>query len=1264
MTHKTALLKELNEALNPKYREVKIPFEELRQFAAAIGQFLQQQHESDVEGVLRTNLRDLLRDTFYKGFVMRTEAGRYDLTIQETNDAPIKVLFELKRPDAKIEMCTKDDLNKKALQELVYYYMKEREKDNGGNVYLCHLLITNGNEFFLFEAKEFEQKFYKSLKKKYHDFQSKTEAFYEEIAAPAITAVQESDSPLRYTYFRLHDFDEEIQQVLNGQESLTLAALYKLLSPTHLLKKRIHTDPNELDRQFYNELLHILGLEERKEENGGKMLIARKEQPDSASLVEQTYNKVEKNWQDFANTKNYGLEREEQMFNITLELVITWLNRILFLKLLEAQLRDYSNDAQYEFLNTQKIGDFTQLNDLFFDVLAIPVEKRQGDFCERFKNVPYLNSALFERTELEKTIKINSLQSNAIVSLYSQSVLRKGLQEEKNEWSIFEYLFTFLEAYNFGSPANDTSTKNLINASVLGLIFEKINGHKDGAIFTPSYITSFICRETIRRTVLDKFNAKYNWTCRSVDELQNDLRRNKIGDDEAIEVINSLRICDPAVGSGHFLVSALNELVFLKYDLNLLKEHRKGRLFEYTLKIENDELVVYDRNGDLFHYNKNDEKSQRAQETLFNEKRYLIEHCLFGVDINPTSVQICRLRLWIELLKHAYYTRESHYNNLETLPNIDINIKCGNSLVYVCEMTSSITTLLREQELLTAEQLRQKVAQYQNAKEKEEKYELERLIASTTLQLKGALKANHEKSRELDNCKLELQTLLAQNPIFERDNKEQKAFERKKGKLQARIAELEDYFEGLENQNAFEWRLAFPEVWDAEGKFVGFDAVIGNPPYIQLQKMGARAELLKQQGYETYDSMGDIYSLFYELGYKLLRPNGKLCYITSNKWMRAGYGEKTREFFVKRTNPELLIDFAGVKIFENATVDTNILLFSKSVYQHTTICAVARQQEKESLKDLSLFVEQENSICDFSNSDSWVILSPIEQSIKRKIEAVGTPLRDWDIQINYGIKTGCNEAFIIDTAKRDEILANCQTEDERRRTEEIIRPILRGRDIKRYGYEWAGLYLIATFPSRHYNIDDYPAVRNYLLSFGIERLEQTGETRLINGNSIKSRKRTNNKWFEMQDSISYWEDFSKPKIVYMEIQTDNPAEGYPFPCYSYDDNRCVVLNTGYIMSSKTTDSRYVLGILNSRLGKFLVKLYVTQLQERQFRMLSQYVMRFPIVQPSKEQEAEMIQLVQDVLEHQSAILEKRIDELAFQIYGLSEPEIKVLMTSS
>ena len=306
-------------------------------------------------------------------------------------------------------------------------------------------------------------------------------------------------------------------------------------------------------------------------------------------------------------------------------------------------------------------------------------------------------------------------------------------------------------------------------------------------------------------------------------------------------------------------------------------------------------------------------------------------------------------------------------------------------------------------------------------------------------------------------------------------------------------------------------------------------------------------------------------------------------------------------------------------------------------------------------------MQQQNTVCDFSSSDSWVILSPIEQSIKRKIETVGTPLKDWDIQINYGIKTGFNDAFIISTEKRNEILANCKDEDERQRTAELIRPILRGRDIKRYGYDWANLWLIATFPSCHYDIEQYPAVKDYLLSYGIERLEQTGKTHIVDGEKVKSRKKTNNKWFETQDSISYWEDFYKPKVVYMEIQTDNPEEGYPFPCYSYDDKRCVVLNTAYIMSSETLDPRYVLGILNSRLGKFLVKLYVTQLQERQFRMLSQYVMKFPIARPTREQEKEMTHLVQDILVNKSIASENRIDELAFQIYNLSDQEVKYLL---
>ena len=219
---------------------------------------------------------------------------------------------------------------------------------------------------------------------------------------------------------------------------------------------------------------------------------------------------------------------------------------------------------------------------------------------------------------------------------------------------------------------------------------------------------------------------------------------------------------------------------------------------------------------------------------------------------------------------------------------------------------------------------------------------------------------------------------------------------------------------------------------------------------------------------------------------------------------------------------------------------------------------------------MSVFVQQSGSECEFSNSDSWVILSPIEQSIKRKIEAVGTPLKDWDIQINYGIKTGYNDAFIINTEKRDEILSNCQSEDERTRTAELIRPILRGRDIKRYGYNWTGLYLIATFPSRHYDIEKYPAVKNYLLGFGIERLEQTGKSHIVNGEKIKARKKTNNKWFETQDSISYWEDFSKPKIVWKIIGNQM--------AFAYDANNYVMNNACYIMTGDHLD--YLLAVLN------------------------------------------------------------------------------------
>ena len=597
-------------------------------------------------------------------------------------------------------------------------------------------------------------------------------------------------------------------------------------------------------------------------------------------------------------------------------------------------------------------------------------------------------------------------------------------------------------------------------------------------------------------------------------------------------------------------------------------------------------------------------------EDIYELKLSVIENCLYGSDIQSIAAQITKLRFFISLICNCEKDASKPNFGIPTLPNLETNFVSANSLIAKKKEDRQLN-LFKSEEIESI---------------KKELHQIRHLHFSA----KSTSTKHRLREKDLDLRKKLIELLSDENNFASDDAKQ--------------LAEWNPY-----DQNAVspffdpEWMFGVAD---------GFDIVIGNPPYIQLQNNGGElAKLYEGCGYSTFARTGDIYCLFYERGWQLLKKDGHLCYITSNKWMRAGYGEKTRDFFANKTNPLLLIDFAGVKIFESATVDTNILLFSRSNNQHKTICAITNKQNKDSVKNLSDFVRQQDTICDFSTSDSWVILSPIEQSIKRKIEAVGTPLKDWDINIYRGVLTGCNEAFIIDTAKRDEIISNCQTEDERKRTAELIRPILRGRDIKRYGYVDNGLFLINTHNGirnklPRIDINDYPAVKTHLDQYW-DRIS----TRADKGDTPYNLR-----------NCAYLEDFSKPKVVYMEIQTDNPEEGYPFPCYSYDDNRCIVLNTAYIMSSETTDPRYVLGILNSRLGKFLVKLYVIQLQERQFRMLSQYVMNFPIAHPTKEQENEMIHLVQDVLVHQSLASEKRIDNLAFQIYGLTEIEIKSLIS--
>jgi type I restriction-modification system DNA methylase subunit len=483
------------------------------------------------------------------------------------------------------------------------------------------------------------------------------------------------------------------------------------------------------------------------------------------------------------------------------------------------------------------------------------------------------------------------------------------------------------------------------------------------------------------------------------------------------------------------------------------------------------------------------------EESVYDLKLAIIENCLYGSDIQSIAAQITKLRFFISLICNCDKDASKPNFGIPTLPNLETKFVTANSLIGIKDKGKQIQgNLFIDSQISELKQTLHEIRhKHFRSKTASEKIRLRKEDEAIRTELAEILSQGFQTGTNADQ-------LISWNPY------DQNA--------------VSPFFDP-------EWMFGVKD---------GFDIVIGNPPYIQLQNDGGKLGKMYQPcGYKTFASTGDIYCLFYERGHQLLKQGGHLCYITSNKWMRAGYGEKTREFFATQTNPMLLIDFAGVKIFESATVYTNILLFAKDTNKHKTVCAVTNKQNKDSVNNLSDFVRQHQTTCNFKGNESWVILSPIEQSIKDKIESVGTPLKDWDINIYRGVLTGCNEAFIISTEKRNEILNNCTTEEERRRTEELIRPILRGRDIKRYGYEWAGLYLIATFPSRHYDIDEYPAVKQHLLSFGIERLEQTGMKYTINGQQVTARKKTNNKWFETQDSISYWEDFNKPKIVYREI---------------------------------------------------------------------------------------------------------------------------------
>lgn len=951
-------IKELKpkKALNKAFLKVKPNRTEIEGFKTNLIQLLDRTNDTESEEFHKNLVIDFLKKTYYDPNHFINTKGRNDLVIHNGNSAKtsVGVIIEAKKPTNKTEMITTKKLNAKAFQELVLYYLRERITQK--NLEVKYLVATNINEWFIFDAIIFDRHFAqdKNFVKQFNDFESgrlsetKTDFFYKQIAEPFIAAIK---TEIEFTYFNIQDYQKPLRNTDKADDN-SLIALFKLLSPEHLLKLPFTNDSNSLDKKFYSELLHIIGLTETKE--GTKKLIERNKSGErhSGTILEDAIIQLDSldKLSRLEKPSQFGSTAQERLFNVALELSITWINRILFLKLLEAQLITYhKGDKSYSFLNLDKIKTYDDLNSLFFQVLARKYKERNDDVKKAFEKVPYLNSSLFEPTDIEQiTLFISNLKDDKKIPIISTTVLKND-QGKKRTGSLntLEYLFAFLDAYDFtseGSEEIQEDNKQLINASVLGLIFEKINGYKDGSFFTPGFITMYMCRETIRKAVVQKFNETKKWKCNDIEELYDKIEDRK----EANEIVNSIKICDPAVGSGHFLVSALNEMIAVKNDLKILQDREGKRLKEYHVEVVNDEIIVTDEEGELFEYNPTNKESQRIQEMLFHEKQTIIENCLFGVDINSNSVKICRLRLWIELLKNAYYKNSSE---LETLPNIDINIKCGNSLISRFAIDADLKQALKKSKW-TIDSYRIAVDTYRNAQSKEQKREMEKLISDIKSDFRSEISMNDPKVKKLRKLSGDLFRLTNQGQLFEMNKKEKADWNAKVKELTDETKKLETEIEEIKAnkiyENAFEWRFEFPEVLNDEGDFVGFNVLIGNPPYIGIEDITWDYRRFYETIYKTATGRFDLYSLFIEKAMQVKQPTGVFTYIIPGKFLN------NKQFVTAR---KIVCDNHGVtvvkideKVFEDAQVDSVIVENYPAVKQKYKAFKIT-MQELQSLSE-------------------------------------------------------------------------------------------------------------------------------------------------------------------------------------------------------------------------------------------------------------------------------------------------------------------------
>ena len=1253
---------------------------------------IEKQPKDESEEHLKNNLRDFLRDTYYIESNAINTKDKKDLVIHigKTTDTDVAVIIEAKRPSNKNEMVSADNANKKALHELILYYLTERNAKE--NVQLKQLVVTDINQWFIIDANYFDKHIYRNtqIRKLYEtkvNDKKDNPWFYEEIAK----IVSKIDVEIPCVYFDIRDYEKILRNTATDDDK-ELVALYKILSPQHLLKISSPNDSNTLNERFYKELLHIIGLEEAKE--GSKNVIRRKkENKNAASLIELTIEalKTEDTFHRIPDIKVYGENKEEQTFNIALELCITWINRILFLKLLEGQLISYhQGNKDYRFLNSESIHDYDELFKLFHKVLAVNISDRTEAIKTKYSRVPYLNSSLFEISELEdQTIKINSLENDGKLELINTTIL-KEIKKKAATLPSLDYLFQFLDAYDFASEGTEDwqkDNKQLINASVLGKVFEKINGYRDGSIFTPAFITMYMCRQSIRLAVVEKFNEALSEKGKKLfdkfDDIKNYTSRLYKTEDvlKANEIINSLHICDPAVGSGHFLVSALNEIIAIKAELGILADEKGNNLSGYEIEIVNDELIITDQQGNPIEYKLQNGKPiskevQRLQKTLFHQKQTIIENCLFGVDINPKSVLICRLRLWIELLKNAYY-KEAEYTELETLPNIDINIKCGNSLLSRFPLDADLTKALKSIRY-DIKAYRGFVNDYKNEKNRDVKRGLQKIIDSIKSDFRTDIFNNDPKVIRLNKINGELFNLLYQTKLFDEDAKQKKARKEKQQKLEDEIKKLTREIEEIKTnalyKNAFEWRFEFPEVLNNKGEFEGFDLIIGNPPYIKEDTN--RDAFNGLRNLECYQGKMDIWYLFGDLGLKILKPNNYLCYIATNNWVTNAGASNFRNIVISNSQIINLTDFGAYMIFENASIQTMIMLFKNTKTADDYTFDYRRLEGNKltlenSLNLLSanptencIFLEPKiskasalNKTLTFNSDTNSVLLDKIKS--KHNFTLREKPDRELELKAEVGSGIDVLQDFVskanVEKLKGkanvgDGVFVLSIDEFEKKKfsktEKEIIKPYYTTEQLQKYFGNSENKYWILYTKSnigkldkktKKIPINDYPKIKEHLDNFRSiitsdnkpYGLHRTREQHLFEGEKI----------------------FALRKC---------PSE----PRFTYTDFDCFVSRAFLVVQSDRINLKYLTGLLNSKLVAFWLR-KKGKMQGNAYQLDKEPLLEIPIYKPADKDANEIAKLVDKIISlkqqgKDSSEQEKKINELVYKLYDITADEQKII----